>query len=34
MCEHVKVNPLHDYITIVLGKELIMGDIRVLRTHF
>ena len=29
-----KVNPLHDCITIVLGKELFMGGIRALRSHF
>jgi len=29
-----KVNPLLDCITIVLGKELFMGGIRVLWTHF
>jgi len=36
MCVYVnkiKVNPLQDCITIVLGKELFMGDIGVLRTH-
>ena len=30
----IKVNPLHDCITIVLGKELFIGGIRVLRTLF
>ena len=29
-----KVNPLHDFISIVLGKELFMGCIHVLQTHF
>ena len=28
-----KVNPWHDCITIVLGKELFIGGIRVLRRH-
>mgnify|MGYP006890312491 FL=1 len=28
-----QVNPLHDCITIVLGKELFMEGIQVLQTH-
>ena len=29
-----KVNPLYDCITIIIGKELFIGAIRVVRTQF